>query len=84
MIVVDDDSPDGTGQILDELALTYPGRIAVIHGERKRGIGPAYRAGFRHALAGGAPLIAQMDADRSHDPLELPRLVNRARHPPIW
>ena len=78
VIVVDDESPDGTGRILDEMALTHPGRIAVIHGERKQGIGQAYRVGFRSALAGGAPLIAQMDADLSHDPLELPRLLDQA------
>jgi dolichol-phosphate mannosyltransferase len=78
IIVVDDNSPDGTGTVAEELAQRYPGRIRIIHGERKRGIGPAYLAGFRLALEGGSPLMAQMDADLSHGPDDLPRLVARA------
>lgn len=75
VIVVDDNSPDGTGAIVAELALVHPGRIRPIHGDRKRGIGHAYLAGFRLALSGGAARIAQMDADLSHDPGDLPRLI---------
>ena len=74
ILVVDDSSPDGTGQIADRLA---QGRedVAVLHRTAKRGLGPAYVAGFREALAGGAELIAHMDADFSHDPRDLPRLL---------
>ena len=78
VIVVDDASPDGTGVLADALALAHPGRVDVLHRSRKRGIGRAYAAGFRAALARGAAdagLVAQMDADRSHDPADLPRLV---------
>ena len=75
VLVVDDASPDGTGAIADALAGEHPGRVAVLHRPAKRGIGPAYVAGFRVALGAGADLVAQMDADRSHDPADLPRLV---------
>ena len=78
VIVVDDASPDGTGELADELAAAHPGRVRVLHRPAKRGIGPAYIAGFRAALADGADLIAQMDADLSHDPADLPRLVAAA------
>ncbi len=78
VIVVDDASPDGTGALADELAAAHPGRLLVLHRPAKRGIGPAYVAGFRAALAGGAALVAQMDADHSHDPADLPRLVAAA------
>ena len=78
VIVVDDASPDGTGVLADELAATHPGRVRVLHRPSKRGIGPAYAAGFRAALGDNADLIAQMDADRSHDPADLPRLVAAA------
>ena len=78
VIVVDDASPDGTGELADELAATHPGRVRVLHRPAKRGIGPAYAAGFRAALGDNADLIAQMDADRSHDPADLPRLVAAA------
>ena len=78
VIVVDDNSPDGTGAIVEELAQAHPGRIGVIHGKRKQGIGRAYLAGFRLALDGSSPLIAQMDADLSHGPDDLPRLLARA------
>ncbi len=74
LLIVDDSSPDGTGQIAEHLAA---GRddVAVLHRPVKRGLGPAYVAGFREALAGGAELIAHMDADFSHDPADLPRLL---------
>jgi dolichol-phosphate mannosyltransferase len=77
LLVVDDSSPDGTGQIADRIA---QGRedVAVLHRPAKRGLGPAYVAGFREALAGGAELIAHMDADFSHDPADLPRLLEAA------
>ncbi|MEK6326663.1 MAG: polyprenol monophosphomannose synthase [Actinomycetota bacterium] len=77
LLIVDDSSPDGTGQIAEHLAA---GRddVAVLHRPVKRGLGPAYVAGFREALAGGAELIAHMDADFSHDPADLPRLLEAA------
>jgi dolichol-phosphate mannosyltransferase len=78
VLVVDDDSPDGTGKIADGLAAGHDD-VAVLHRGRKEGLGPAYVAGFREALAGGAELLAQMDADFSHDPQDLPRLLAAAQ-----
>jgi dolichol-phosphate mannosyltransferase len=75
IVVVDDNSPDGTGQVADALARRYPGRIDVLHRPGKAGLGPAYVAGLRAALAVEPDLIATMDADLSHDPFDLPRLV---------
>jgi dolichol-phosphate mannosyltransferase len=77
VVVVDDSSPDGTGEIADRLATAHPD-VSVLHRPRKTGLGPAYVAGFREALAGGADLIAQMDADFSHNPADLPRLLAAA------
>jgi dolichol-phosphate mannosyltransferase len=77
ILIVDDNSPDGTGEIADRLARADE-RVTVMHRPRKQGIGPAYVAGFREALAGGAELIVQMDADFSHDPADLPRLTSAA------
>src|SRR4051794_35098232 len=77
LLVVDDSSPDGTGEIADRLAAGDPD-VAVLHRAAKEGIGPAYVAGFEQALAGGADLVAQMDADFSHDPADLPRLLAAA------
>ena len=74
LLVVDDGSPDGTGDIADRLA-TEIEQVEVLHRDRKEGIGPAYLAGFQRALAGGADLLLEMDADFSHDPAELPRLI---------
>jgi dolichol-phosphate mannosyltransferase len=74
LLVVDDDSPDGTGQLADRLAADDR-RIRVRHRVAKEGLGPAYLDGFGVALAGGADLIIQMDADGSHDPAALPSLV---------
>ena len=74
VLVVDDNSPDGTGEIADRLAQELP-RVAVLHRERKEGLGPAYVAGFRRALADGADLVLEMDCDFSHDPADVPRLV---------
>ena len=75
VIVVDDNSPDGTGQVADSLARRHPGRIEVLHRPAKAGLGPAYVAGLTTALAAEPDLIATMDADLSHDPDDLPRLV---------
>jgi dolichol-phosphate mannosyltransferase len=77
ILVVDDNSPDGTGEIADRLA-SAGGDVSVVHRERKEGLGPAYLAGFRRALAGGAELIVEMDADFSHDPEHLPALLEAA------
>jgi dolichol-phosphate mannosyltransferase len=74
VLVVDDASPDGTGRIADGLAERLDD-VEVLHRAGKQGLGPAYVAGFRRALAGGAGLVAQMDADHSHDPADLPRLI---------
>lgn len=74
VLIVDDSSPDGTGAIANRLAAAED-RVGVIHRPRKQGIGPAYVAGFRAALASGADLVVQMDADFSHDPADLPRLL---------
>jgi dolichol-phosphate mannosyltransferase len=77
VLVVDDSSPDGTGEIADRLAAAHDD-VEVLHRARKEGLGPAYVAGFRRALDGGARLIAQMDADFSHNPADLPRLLAAA------
>jgi dolichol-phosphate mannosyltransferase len=74
VLIVDDNSPDGTGEVADRLAAAEP-RVEVLHRPRKEGLGPAYVAGFRRALAGGAGLILEMDADFSHEPAYLPRLL---------
>jgi dolichol-phosphate mannosyltransferase len=74
VLVVDDSSPDGTGEIADRLAEADES-VEVLHRQRKEGLGPAYLAGFRIALDAGAERIVEMDADFSHDPTDLPRLV---------
>lgn len=74
MVVVDDGSPDGTGALADRLASVREG-LSVVHRPRKEGIGPAYAAGFTRALATDAEVVCEMDADFSHDPADLPRLV---------
>ncbi len=74
VLIVDDGSPDGTGEIADRLAELRE-QVEVLHRPRKEGLGPAYIAGFRRALAGGAGLIVEMDADFSHEPAYLPRLL---------
>lgn len=76
VIVVDDDSPDGTGQIANRLARHHPGRICVIHRHQDRGLGRAYIAGFTKALEQGCEFIVQMDADFSHNPDDILRLVD--------
>ena len=77
LLVVDDGSPDGTAQLAEAVGARDP-RVSVLRRTRKEGIGPAYRAGFRHALAAGAALIVEMDCDFSHDPERLPGLVAAA------
>lgn len=74
ILIVDDNSPDGTGRIADELAAAHED-VEVLHRTVKEGLGPAYVAGFKRALAGGAARVISMDADFSHDPADLPRLV---------
>jgi dolichol-phosphate mannosyltransferase len=74
ILIVDDGSPDGTGEIADRLAAEHEG-LDVLHRPRKEGLGPAYIAGFRAALEGGAGLIVEMDSDFSHEPAYLPRLL---------
>lgn len=74
VLVVDDASPDGTGDLADRLAAADD-RIDVLHRDCKEGLGPAYVAGFHRALSAGAERIVQMDADFSHDPADVPRLI---------
>ena len=74
LLVIDDGSPDGTGELADRLAAEHD-RVAVLHRAKKEGLGPAYLAGFRRALADGAELILEMDCDFSHDPKDVPRLI---------
>ena len=74
LLFVDDNSPDGTGAKIDELAAREP-RIGCLHRERKEGLGRAYVAGFARALRAGAAKVVQMDCDFSHDPADLPRLL---------
>jgi dolichol-phosphate mannosyltransferase len=77
ILVVDDSSPDGTGEVADRLAAELP-FVDVLHRERKEGLGPAYLAGFARALADGAELVLEMDCDFSHDPAAVPRLIAAA------
>ncbi len=74
VLVIDDASPDGTGEVADGLAAEL-GYVDVLHRPVKQGLGPAYVAGFRRALADGADLILEMDCDFSHDPADVPRLI---------
>jgi dolichol-phosphate mannosyltransferase len=77
VLVIDDNSPDGTGEIADRLAGML-GFVDVLHRPQKEGLGPAYIAGFRRALADGAELVLEMDCDFSHDPKDVPRLIAAA------
>jgi len=77
VLVIDDNSPDGTGELADRLAEELP-FVDVLHRERKEGLGPAYLAGFRAALERGAELVLEMDCDFSHDPADVPRLMAAA------
>ncbi len=78
VLVIDDGSPDGTGEIADHLAREL-GYVDVLHRKRKEGLGPAYLAGFARALADGAQLILEMDCDFSHSPDDVPRLIAAAQ-----
>ncbi len=77
ILVVDDNSPDGTGQIADALAARHPERLSVLHRMDKNGLGPAYIAGFKRALQDGADYIVQMDADFSHQPSYVTELIDK-------
>jgi dolichol-phosphate mannosyltransferase len=79
VLVIDDGSPDGTGELADRLAaeLDY---VKVLHRPRKEGLGPAYLAGFKEALADGAELVLELDCDFSHDPADVPRLIAAAEN----
>jgi dolichol-phosphate mannosyltransferase len=79
VLIVDDGSPDGTGQLADELVAASAGRVRVLHRQTQRGLGRSYLDGMQEALRAGATCICQMDADFSHDPGELPRLIAAAR-----
>jgi dolichol-phosphate mannosyltransferase len=80
LLVVDDASPDGTGDVVDDLTRKTGGRVRALHRREKLGLGTAYVAGFRDGLAKGYSFLAQMDADFSHDPDELPRLIGALAH----
>jgi len=75
ILVVDDNSPDGTGQIADDLVAQHPGRMYVLHRAEKSGLGPSYVAGFKHAIGLGAEILLQMDADFSHQPKYIPQML---------
>jgi len=77
IIVVDDNSPDGTGEIAERLAIENDGPVSVIHRPGKLGLGTAYIAGFKEALAEGADLVCSMDADFSHNPRYVPDIVDK-------
>ena len=79
VLVVDDASPDGTGELADRLAAELP-FVGVLHRAGKEGLGPAYIAGFRRALADGAELVLEMDCDFSHDPNAVPQLIAAAEN----
>lgn len=79
IVIIDDNSPDGTGDIADQLAHRLHPAIHVIHRNGKTGLGPAYSDGFRYALAQGADLIFEMDADLSHDPAHLSAFLSQAQ-----
>ena len=76
-LIIDDNSPDGTGQIADDLAAQYANRVHVVHRQGKMGLGTAYITGFRYALDAGVDYVIQMDADFSHSPSHLPHLLER-------
>jgi dolichol-phosphate mannosyltransferase len=79
VLIVDDDSPDGTGALGDALAAAHPGEVEVLHRAHREGLGPAYLAGFARALSSGAAYVFEMDADLSHDPADLARLLSPVR-----
>lgn len=79
LLVVDDNSPDGTGQLADELAAAHPGRLDVLHRSGKLGLGTAYIQGFTYALRAGAQAVGQIDADFSHPPELIPVMMDALR-----
>src|SRR5262245_16648174 len=79
IVVVDDNSPDGTGRIADELELKHTGRVFVIHRSGKLGLGTAYLAGFDFGLSQGASRLLTMDTDFSHHPRYVPAMVQASR-----
>jgi dolichol-phosphate mannosyltransferase len=79
VLIVDDDSPDGTGALADALAAAHPEDVEVLHRPLREGLGPAYLAGFARALAADAGYVFEMDADLSHDPADLARLLGAVR-----
>ena len=80
VLVVDDQSPDGTGEVADRFAAQYPGRIEVMHRTGRRGFGRSYIDGMKRAVAEPVDVLCQMDADLSHDPRQLPDLIAAAAH----
>lgn len=80
LLIVDDASPDRTGELAEEIAKTYPGRMSVLHRSGKRGLGRSYVDGFRRALETGVDVAVQMDADLSHDPKYLPAVLAASEH----
>ncbi len=79
ILIIDDASPDGTGEVADAFVEKHPGRVHVIHRQGKLGLGTAYLEGFAWALARGADYIVQMDADFSHSPSYIPQLLAHAK-----
>lgn len=80
VLVVDDQSPDGTGEVADGLARSFPGRVEVMHRTGRRGLGRSYIDGIKKAIAEPVDVVCQMDADLSHDPRHLPDLVAATAH----
>ena len=78
VMVLDDQSPDGTGQIADELGLKFPGRVQALHRTGQRGLGVSYLEGFHRAIDSDYDFVCQMDADLSHDPKYLPEMIAMA------
>lgn len=83
ILVVDDNSPDGTGAVADQLAACHAPRVRVLHREGKEGLGRAYLAGFRWGLEQGYGWIMEMDADLSHRPEDLPTMIAAAENHPV-
>ncbi len=80
VLIVDDQSPDGTGEVADGLARSYPGRVEVLHRTGRRGLGRSYIDGIKRAIAEPVDVVCQMDADLSHDPQHLPALLAATTH----
>jgi dolichol-phosphate mannosyltransferase len=78
VMVLDDQSPDGTGKVADDLGVAYPGRVRALHRSGQRGLGVSYLEGFHHAIDSDYDFVCQMDADLSHDPKYLPEMVAKA------